>query len=258
MNRQETLIEYLKQQLIDYSGIKAMYLKGSLASDTGDDYSDVDFYCLVNEKHYDKLLEDRMKILSTFKPIVYESNVNFGYPQVIVIYDNNLHLDFYVTKDVPENSTSEIKAVYDPENLLQSYQSMKRDDGNQTVNRLSEIIYTFHELDIAIKRSDDIWSMRLMSHMICDLGLVFCSTYCPDKPVAHLKGVYNHLPCHYQKMIDEILGTMTPENIQACILKFIELYDEVIADLDTEIKNQIDFRYYNYIKEHVFRRNDDN
>lgn len=258
MNRQETLIEHLKDELRTYPGVRAMYLKGSLANDAGDNYSDVDFYCLVDEKHYEGLLKDRIKILSSFKPIVYESYVNFGYPQIIVIYDNNLHLDFYVTKDIPENSTSHIKTIFDPEKLLHSYQTIKRDDGDSMVHRLSEIIYTFHELDIAIKRSDDIWSMRLMSHMICDLGLVFSSMYCSENPVVHLKGVYAYLPNHYQEMMDDILVAMTPKDISICIIKFIELYDQVIDSLDDEKKAQIDFRYYDYIKAHVFRRKDDN
>ena len=73
MLRQEALIAFLLEELKSYKGVKAMYLKGSLASGTDDEYSDVDFYCLVEEEYYESLLQKRQEILSMFRPIVYTS-----------------------------------------------------------------------------------------------------------------------------------------------------------------------------------------
>lgn len=35
--------------LKDDSAVRALFLKGSLAKDVGDEYSDVDLYCLVHD-----------------------------------------------------------------------------------------------------------------------------------------------------------------------------------------------------------------
>jgi len=254
MSRQQEVIKFLIEELKKNDGVKSLFLKGSLASDTGDEYSDVDFYCLVDEKHYDELLKKREMIVKKYKPIVYQSYVNFGHPQIIVIYDNNLHLDLYIVKEVPVNGRDYIKALYDPNNLLNAYKKEVRlDDDHLIIEHLSDVIYTFHELDIAIKRKDDLWAMRLLSHMMADLSLVLCTMYESEKPVLHMKGIYHKLPETLKLKVDDILEVMTPKYIVSCINKVISLVDEIISSQTTQVKEQLDTTYLTYIKTEVFK-----
>jgi len=254
MNRQQELIKFLIEELKTYDGVKSLFLKGSMANDTGDEYSDVDFYCLVDENYYDDLLNKREMIVKKYKPIVYQSYVNFGYPQIIVIYDNNLHLDLYIIKEVPGKGLDSIKALYDPCNLLNNYQKeVRKDDDNLIIEHLSDVIYTFNELDIAIKRKDDLWAMRLISHMMADLSLVLCTMYEFEKPVLHMKGIYHKLPEELKLKVDDILEVMTPKYIVSCINKVIYLVDEIISSQTAQVKEQLDTSYLTYIKTEVFK-----
>jgi len=209
---------------------------------------------LVDENYYDKLLKKRETIVKKYKAIVYQSYVDFGHPQIIVIYDNNLHLDLYIIKEVAVKGRDYIKALYDPNNLLKNYQKEGRiDDDNLIIEHLSDVIYTFHELDIAIKRKDDLWAMRLISHMMADLSLVLCTMYEFDKPVLHMKGIYHKLPETLKLKVDDILEVMTPIHIGCCINKVINLVDEIISSQTTQVKEQLDTMYLTYIKTEVFK-----
>lgn len=255
MKRQRDLIHFLTDELKAFDGVKSIFLKGSLASDTGDEYSDVDLYCMVDETCYDDLLDKRETLVKKYKPIVYQSHVNFGNPQIIVIYDNNLHLDLYMIKEVPTSRLDSVKVLYDPEGLLMNYTKQKRIDDDETIiEHLSDVIYTFHELDIAIKRNDDLWAMRLISHITADLSMVLCTMYEFEKPVLHMKGIYHKLPDKYKVKVDGILETMTPKHLNSCIDKVIELTDEIISSQTSELIEQLDTRYLTFVKTEMFRK----
>lgn len=252
MNKQQELIEFLTNRLTKIEGVKALFLKGSLSSDTHDIYSDVDFYCLVTKETYKILMEERQDFLSSYRPVVYWSEVNFGNPQAIVIYDNCLHLDFYLTTKIPSNGTETLKVLYDPMKLIEDYQRLQREDEAEVIEYMSDIFYTFHELDIAIKRCDDLWANRLLSHMMAYLSLVHCHLFCPEKSVLHMKGVYLKLPDHLKFLMDQVLKYMVPAHFDIAIQAFIQLVDETIKILSSSLKKQLDMRYYDFMKKEVF------
>lgn len=248
-NRQSDLIAFLVNKLSVLEGIEAIFLKGSLASNTDDDYSDVDFYCKVKADSYEKFLAMREDILSSYKAVVYKSFVNFKHPQIIVIYDNNLHLDFYLVTDVEEEGVDDIKVLYDPKDVFHSYKKIKRHDINLS-NYLSDVIYTIHELDIAIKRGDKLWAMCLLSHMMADMSLVLAGVYDDKKPVLHMKGVYQIIPEDIKKMIDDILDQMCPRNLIQTTKDVIKLLDAIMS-LDQVDCDNIDTRYLAYMKKNM-------
>jgi hypothetical protein len=48
--------------------------------------------------------------------------VNFGNPQLIVIYDNEVHLDLYLIDEMPSSGTDAIQVLHDPMGITTSYQ----------------------------------------------------------------------------------------------------------------------------------------
>ena len=247
--RQSELIEYLVAQLTAMTGVKALYLKGSVANETDDAFSDVDFYCLTDEASYEMLMGQREVLLEAYRPIIYKSHVNFGTPQIIVIFDHDLHLDFYVTKNVPVEGVGQIKVLYDPENLLSNYKSTKRvDDPVEIKDYLDDAIYTLHELNIAIQRNDDLWAIRLETHILAYLSLVLSHMYEPDRPVLHMKGVYHHIPEALQQDISEILANMSPDHIKDNMKLLIDLIDKIITSQNQKMLSSLNLAYLEYMK----------
>lgn len=247
--RQSELIEYLVAQLTTMNGVKALYLKGSVANGTDDAFSDVDFYCLTDGASYEMIMRQRESLLEAFRPIIYKSHVNFGTPQIIVIYDHDLHLDFYVTKDVTKEGTGQIKLLYDPESLLVDYKSIKRvDDPQEIKDYLDDAIYTLHELNIAIQRSDYLWAIRLETHILAYLSLVLSHMYEPDRPVLHMKGVYHHLPEALQQDISEILANVSSDHIKDNMKLLIKLIDKIITNQSGDIVAGLNLAYLEHKK----------
>jgi len=245
--RQNELIDYLLDKLIDKDGVRALYLKGSLANESDDEYSDVDFYCLVKEEVYDQFLRDRDDLLKDFKSILYHAHVNFNYPQVVAIYDNDLHLDFYITKDLPDQGFS-MKVLYDPNNLLKYYKTLNRQDDKKDISsRLKTIIYTYHELYIAFKRNDKLWTTRLISHILADMSLIFDQLYPSDRPVLHMKGVYLKLPQVLKDKLNQVFEYLNPDNTLLCMRLLIDLTEDLINH-QTEV---IDTSYLKMMKKKV-------
>lgn len=71
--RQNDLIKYLVTKFTGLSCVKSLYIKGSIATENSDEYSDVDFYCQVDEKDVRSILDARNEILEAYKPILYKA-----------------------------------------------------------------------------------------------------------------------------------------------------------------------------------------
>lgn len=212
MTKQYDLIEYLVGVCSQLPMVKALYLKGSIARGHGDEYSDVDFYCLVDEEAMENMLFQRIEILEGYKKILFLEHVNFGSPQIIAIYEDNVHLDFYVTHTTPQEGTDALKALYDPKCVLSQYQVVPQvTEKTDLIERLNSIIYTAQEVYAAYGRKDSLWCHRLLSHMMADLGLVYSVLYQPNKPVVHLKGLWKALPESVRVELDEMIQASNPE-----------------------------------------------
>lgn len=249
---QKDLIDYLVAKLKELSGVEALYLKGSIARNESDQYSDVDFYCLVSEEIYEEMIEKREELLEEYRTILYKSKVNFGIEQVVVIFDNNIHLDFYVTKEIPDNGFDEIMVLYDQRNVLSKYRRKKNViESKEIAKYLNSAIYTLLEIDVAYRREDELWLMRLTSHMLADISLVLSHIYNSDNPVLHMKGLYSKLPENIKSRIDIIMKLMTPDNSKSCIIRIIELFEIIVDMQNKEVKGMLHTKYLEYMKEKV-------
>lgn len=254
--KQKELIEFLVDRLKIISGVKALYLKGSIARNQCDDFSDVDFYCLVSEEIYNELLEKREEILGEYKHILYKSEVNFGIEQIIIIFDDNIHLDFYLTTEAPASGLDEIKPLYDPKQLLSNYCRNKNEiESKELIRYLNEAIYTLQEIDVAYHRKDNLWLMRLMSHMLADISLVLCHAYDSEKPVLHMKGLYRKLPLEIKSKADNIMNFMTPDNSKNCVMELIELLEVTVEKQNNEVRKLLHLEYIEYMRERVKKYN---
>lgn len=231
---QNKLINFIKNTFSQYQGVEALYLKGSFARETDDAYSDVDCYCLVDEELYEDILNQRYEILKLYDTVLYHSYVNFKYAQIIMIYEGNLHLDFYLLKAVEREGYDPIKVIYDPKHLLESYQQITYKE--DTSQHLSEAIYTLSELDIAIKRQDHLWAIRLITHILADLSLILSKLY-SNKPVYHMKGLYHHLPPDLKEQIDQVLCSLSKDTLKQCqkyIVLLVKSVYDIVGDKDLD------------------------
>lgn len=247
--RQMEVVEYLIKELKEFDSRVILYLKGSLARGTSDEHSDVDFYCYIPKEGYEDLKAFRESLLGSYRPILYKEYVNFGLEQMIILYDDNIHLDFYITDEIPDEGTDALLALHDPESRLSQYKQIAKDmDMKQVIKYINGSIYTLQEIDTAFKRKDDFWSLRLLSHITAYISQVLCYYFEPNKPVLHMKGVYHHLPEPYKSMINDLINTSQPEKKELCLVHTVNMLDVIINLCDEESKKDIQRGYLEFIK----------
>lgn len=252
VNRQQRVIDYLVEQLKDFDNNIVLYLKGSIARQEDDEFSDVDFYCYVPDDRYEEMLEFRDKIIQMYQPVLYKEYVDFGLNQVIVIFNDNVHLDFYVTSELPINGTDDILILYDKYNICKNYNRETRvDSTEEIVKYLNDAIYTLVEIDAAYNRNDKLWLTRLISQVTSYVSLVLCHVYNPYKPVLHMKGIYIDLPMEMKMIVDSVLSKMDGTNMKECIVNLVSLIEATVELMDKDVYNQLSTKYLAFAREMV-------
>lgn len=115
----ETILQAVKQ----CPEIKAAFLKGSLAKGIADEYSDVDFYCLVDTARLEQFLKKRLEILESYRPVIYHSESDFVGPQLVAVFDNGLHFDLYTVTLEAFPRMGKFRVLYDPHGLLEQFET---------------------------------------------------------------------------------------------------------------------------------------
>lgn len=94
--RQEEAVKKVYSEIMRDKLVRAVFLKGSIARGECDEYSDVDFYCMVDEERKEEFLSKRIKYLESYKPLIYYSEENFVGPQIVAVFEDGLIKNFFI------------------------------------------------------------------------------------------------------------------------------------------------------------------
>lgn len=128
MLQQELATEKICTSLIEDNLVKAIFLKGSMGRDEHDEYSDIDLYCLVEKEDEELFLNKRLEHIKAYRKIIFYDDIYIIAPQIIVVFDNLLHLDLFTVTEQNFTEKDYFKVLYDPNHLLERFietQSLK-------------------------------------------------------------------------------------------------------------------------------------
>lgn len=250
--KQIEAVERICEVLKDDDAVRAIFLKGSIARNELDDYSDVDFYCIVKEDKLDEFLMRRIGYLEQYRPIIYWSEANFVGPQIVAVFDNGLHFDLYTVTFDTLKKTDAIKVLYDPEGLLADYnpEPLTISD-KEVVEFFNGFTFSLLEFEAAYCRNDLIWAARLASHLSGDLSIILRYLYDKDNAKLGFKRLYKSLDSDmYDKMVSamDLLG---PSSLPKGVVKLIEIAEELIDELPEEISNKVNMTFFNYMSNKI-------
>lgn len=200
--------------------VLAVFLKGSLAYGTGDEYSDVDFYCMVEGASLPSFLQKRVEMLEQYRPLVYHSESDFVGPQVVAVYNDGLHFDLYTVTPETFPTIGSFKVLWDPHNLLDQFTERIRDHSipsSQVETHFSEFSFTLLEFHAAWMRGDVAWSTRLASHLAGDLGIILRYRYDKTNAALGTKRLESVLPVVVRNALREAIqctGDNLPRGVE--------------------------------------------
>jgi len=245
-------VSVISEAVKNDSAVRAILIKGSIARNDLDDYSDVDFYCIVKDDEMKDFLKRRLNYLKQYRPLIYWSEVDFIGPQIVAVFDNGLHFDFYTVTLDTLPKTDEIKVIYDPHELLSDYKAECLTIGEDNfINMFNEFCFTLLEFEAAYCRGDSIWASRLGSHLSGDLSIILRYLYDKDNAKLGFKRLYKSLDSDmYDKMVSamDLLG---PSSLPKGVVKLIEIAEELIDELPEEISNKVNMTFFNYMSNKI-------
>lgn len=211
---QEIAVQQITASLIQSSYVRAIFLKGSMGRNEHDEHSDIDLYCLVDQEQESLFLKERLSHLEAYRPVLFQDDIFIIAPQLIVVFDNFLHIDLFTVTVESFTAKDFFKVVYDPENLLEQFVA------SQSLT-LSKEEYTDHVIDVAwflfqyrkaAARGNEIWAVKMLSQVLEHLSRVLLYRYTPERAQLGLKAISRSLPKTIFAEVEKMSTLMTPEN----------------------------------------------
>lgn len=250
--KQIEAVERISEILKNDDAVRAMFLKGSIARNELDDYSDVDFYCIVKEDKLDEFLKRRIGYLEQYRPIIYWSEANFVGPQIVAVFDNGLHFDLYtVTLDTLQK-TDEIMTLYDPERLLADYKPEPLTINEEDVVEFFDgFTFTLLEFEAAYCRNDLIWASRLASHLSGDLSIILRYIYDINNAKLGFKRLHKKLDEELCGKLAKAMDLSGPSYLPTGVVLLVDIASEIIDKLPNEISRKININFFNFMSDKI-------
>lgn len=246
--RQEEAVGKVYSEIMKDKLVRAVFLKGSIARGECDEYSDVDFYCMVDKNIMEDFLIKRIKYLEAYKPLIYYTEENFVGPQIVAVFEDGLHFDLYTVTKEGLHNTDEVKVLYDPEDLLKDYRNEKFLLSSEAIAKyFDETTFMLLEFEAAYMRDDLIWASRLGSHISGYLSIILRSIYDKDNTQLGLKRLHKKMDDNMYKQYKNAMDLIGPSHLPKGVILLCEIADEILAKLPEETSKKINTKFFYFM-----------
>lgn len=187
--RQHEAISKLTDVLQQDEAVQAIFLKGSFGRGEGDEHSDIDLYVMVAPDEVVDFLERRRQHLLAYRPILLEDDINIVAPQLIVVYDNFLHVDLFTVTSETLNGQDEITVLFDPDNRLEHHPRSLTLAADDLYGHAFDTIWFFFQYTKARDRGNDIWAVEMLRQGMNHFAYVLAAHHEPTRSALGLKDV---------------------------------------------------------------------
>ncbi len=231
--------------------VRAVFLKGSIAKGEDDEFSDVDFYCVVDAAQEAEFLTRRLEHMKKYHFLIYDSEVNHVCPQIVGYFGSNLHFDLYtvIAENIPQ--TGPIKVLHDPEGLLENYEAKDLSiSKNEYWEYFDELAFILVEYEAAFMRGDKVWASRLAQHCSGYVAMIFRYLTDPKQARLGMKRLHKcNAPADHEALSEamELLGPSSS-------VKGLNLLLNIVADVIARYPETLEGWEHQYFFEHMHKR----
>jgi predicted nucleotidyltransferase len=209
---QELAIEKICSSLKKDKRVQAVFLKGSMGRCEHDEHSDIDLYCLVEQKDEEYFLYNRLEHLQAYRKIIFYDDIFIIAPQIIAVFDNLLHIDLFTVTMESFVEKDYFKVLYDPDNLLENFIDTQGLALNESEYRddVMDVAWFLFQYKKAAERGNGIWAVRMLTNALDHLARVLLFRYAPNRAQLGLKTIDDSLPKSIVFAVEEIFEHLTP------------------------------------------------
>lgn len=230
-------IEQLVARLKQDPAVEAIFLKGSFGRGEEDVYSDIDLYCLVSEERMAKFLTRRLTHLSVYRPIIWKDDIFIVAPQLIVVYDDLLHVDLFTVTRESLNHSDTIRVLYDPNRQLDAYvETSSLALGTQeAADEAIDSVWFLFQYQKAAGRGNGLWAVEMLRSALIKFAKVLLHRYVPDRAQLGLKTIPGSLPETPRMRLEAIYAVLVPDTHTEAV----RLYREFLLAERSHLKQML-------------------
>ena len=212
--KQQDAIDTLTAVLRQDDAVQAIFLKGSFGRGEEDEHSDIDLYALVEPTKRDAFLARRRDHLATYRPFLLEDEIHIVAPQLIVVYDDLLHLDFFTVTAETLNHQDEIHVLYDPEQRLLHHDTSLALSEAALYDHAFDAHWFFFQYTKAANRGNAIWAIDMLRQAMTHLAYVLAAHHEPERASLGLKDVAQRQTVDLLPFYNELTPSRYPQAAQ--------------------------------------------
>ncbi|MEI5906278.1 nucleotidyltransferase domain-containing protein [Bacillus spongiae] len=236
--KQDEAVKSISQSLIDDPMVQAIFLKGSMGRGENDEYSDVDLYCLVDENDEKEFLANRLRHLEAYRNILFSDDIFIIAPQIIVVYDNLLHVDFFTVTPKSFKEKDFFQVIYDPKGLLTPFQLTQNLllSPNEFDVHVTDVAWFLFQYNKAYKRGNALWAVDMLHQVMTHLSKVLLHRYKPERAQLGLKALESLLPSTQLDEVRKIFTYITPDTHELSVQSIISLLQKEIEWIESTLE----------------------
>lgn len=220
------VVEVLLESLKDDPYIEAVFLRGSIAREEHDEFSDIDIYCVVHEENIEAFLPKRKQHIEAYKKTLFVDDIYIIAPQLLVVYEDMIHIDLFTVTPSEISNQDAIKILWDPNEIL----TVKKKNTTLSLTPLEfqdavdDTVWYLYQYYWSAKRGNGIWCVHLLRNSLEHFAKVLLHKYCPERALLGLKTLYNSLPTSPLHEIMEIMNCMSLETHEMAVKKLVNAF----------------------------------
>ncbi|MGE7998890.1 nucleotidyltransferase domain-containing protein [Lysinibacillus sp. NPDC093190] len=223
----DLVVWVLLDNLKDDHYIEAVFLRGSMAREEHDEFSDIDIYCVVNEENVEAFLPNRNKHIEAYKKTLFVDDIYIIAPQLLVVYEDLIHIDLFTVTPSEISDNDAIKILFDPNEILTAKQK------NTTLSLTSlefqdavdDTVWYLYQYYWSAKRGNEIWSVHLLRNSLEHFAKVLLHKYCPERALLGLKALSNSLPTDPLDEVVDIMNCMSLVTHEMAVKKLVNTFE---------------------------------
>ncbi|MFP7479357.1 nucleotidyltransferase domain-containing protein [Terribacillus saccharophilus] len=235
----DSALDRLVDILANEVEVKAVFVKGSFGRGEQDPYSDIDLYCLVEDHDLHSFLEKRLDLLARYKNVLYSEELFIIAPQLIIVYDNFLHVDLFTVTVKTFKQSDHFRVLYDPDRLMDQFKGNQKltmtdeEYGNQIID-LTWFLFQYRK---AALRGNGAWAAAMLQQVTDPLARILMHHHAPDRAQLGLKRAEQLLPQDIFSKFKEVLENLTPSGYQKAAAAILTLLMQENPFLEEHLKD---------------------
>ncbi|NKE03887.1 nucleotidyltransferase domain-containing protein [Mesobacillus selenatarsenatis] len=232
-------LQVLSSSLKQDRRVQAIFVKGSVGRGEHDEHSDLDLYCLVDEKDLDGFLDSRIDHLESYGKLLFHDDIFIIAPQILAVYKNMLHVDLFAVTEKTFIEKDFFKVIYDPDELLSKFVASQnlRLSEREFQDAVDDIAWFLFQYKKATARGNDLWSVNMLNHVMTHLVRVLLYRYKPERAQLGLKTAEASLPEDIVHIVQKIQENLTPKKHLNAAIELRELLNREADWIFSKLSN---------------------